>query len=275
MASPPIQCAECGTLLYIPCPGSGAGSVDFRNPIRLTVEQMIITNMVCFSATCPTHSKVIDLGPFESMEQIFEQPSDQHVEQSDSFTAIDTDMVIDGQQAHLNDESPLQEQQKLWYNVLIKKTKDMIEHVGKNPCRFCYQAGRRCRWEPNEENCEICRSRVDRPSCNKSLFRAIPAGPWVNKIIHDHAPHCSIHASAFRQTGAAKDRSYALHYQVKWPFKRIKTWDLADLLKDYPDILKSFHLANPRSPGPADWLVDGDAEFSRLMAVARVDLREG
>lgn len=285
MASRPIQCAECGTLLYIACPGTVVGSVDFGNPVRLTAEQMIITDIVCPSTTCPAHSKVIDLGPIgiEFMEQVVEQPW----EQAESLFATDTNTYIVGEQGDWNNElpnsqqqqqeqeqqaPPPQEQQELTDTVPIENTTDMIVHFGKNPCRRCFRLGKDCRWEPNEEDCARCRGRARRPNCIKSLFRANPRGPWVNKIIPDNVPHCSVDASAMRFSAATI--TSALHYLVKWPFRPTSMWNSAEVLRDYPDILKAFHLANPRSPGPADWLVNGDAEFAGLLAFARDDLRE-
>lgn len=249
MSTRPLLCAECNTLLYLP--GPNTGSVDFDNPNYLTVEQMIIIDIACSSATCPSQERVLD--PFGLMaEPSLEQPG--YV-----LTVNPEEIAIGGQQTPLSSNGSLpppshgqQQQQQaqaheqqLLDNVPMETTDGMTVHHGPNPCRTCFQRGFYCHRDPGRDSCSQCSNRAHPIPCIQSLFKAVPAKYWKTKIIHDYAPPFLVHASAMR---AGTDSRVVLQYLVKWPMNRFTAWEPAEDLTEYQWVLNAFHLANPGFP---------------------------
>lgn len=65
---------------------------------------------------------------------------------------------------------------------------------------------------------------------------------------------------------------FTFKYLVKWVTNKSKGWEPVENVKEYPWVLKIFHLANPEFAGPPDSIVDGDEEFLELLAASRAQL---
>jgi len=242
MANRPLHCAECNTLLYLPCPD--AGPVDFDNPIRLTVEQMIITEIVCSSTTCPSRVDVQDL--FGLMEQPLEQP----FEDPGYVLTVDSSMAMGDQGAPLSNDAPPQQQQPPQQQILGEIPEFIngnVVHKGPNPCRN-HKSG-------------VC--------CSKSLFMAKASGFWKTRCVIDYEPPFSIRSSRIT---ACSHGCAVLQYHVRWACNAHPAWEDSENLKGFPSVLEAFHLANPTMPGPPDFLVrNGNGEFlSEFLAAAPV-----
>lgn len=264
MANRPLHCAECNTLLYLPCPD--AGPVDFDNPIRLTVEQMIITEIVCSSTTCPSRVDVQDL--FGLMEQPLEQP----FEDPDYVLTVDSSMAMGDQGAPLSNDAPPQQQQPPQQQILGEIPEFIngnVVHKGPNPCRRCFTHGSHCRWEEDNDSCIQCRNHKSVVCCSKSLFKAKASGFWKTRCVIDYEPPFSIRSS---RIAACSHGCAVLQYHVRWACNAHPAWEDSENLKDFPSVLEAFHLANPTMPGPPDFLVRNEnGEFlSEFLAAAPV-----
>lgn len=274
MASQPLICHECGTLLYLPYPFTTPVNVD--NALHLTAEPKIVAGIVCTSHACPSQVSLQETpGIMEDvqMEQPLEQPGGlQTVNPRDIMSVHSRLQQQQHQQQDLEQLQSLQQLEQLEPELepelegeveqLLSNFAQEIDgkpvHQGVNPCRRCYQTGLNCRRGLGSDSCPKCQS--CKILCNKSLAGAKPKGRWKNVIVLDYADPVTINASRVRD---GPDGGDVLEYHTKWAFKAQRaSWEAAENLIDYPWILKKFHHDNPRMPGPADWLVEEkDDEF--------------